>query len=713
MQSTKSYFIKGFFTLFIFFFSGLFSFAQKMQHPVKWTCSAKKITASEYKVEMRAKIEPKWHLYSQYQVYKDGEGPLSALVTINADEKKCKLIGKVTESKSLKEMEPSFGVEVSYFENQAVFTQKLKRLTNDAFKINGVINYQACIDVCVNEEEKFEVEIEKSTEDINSTAEEKVATTAVAACVCDTQAILKTALVKKDTSTSQKSNVKDTVSSANTSSTVKTGVATGGVETKSLWSLFLAGFVGGLLALLTPCIYSMIPLTVSFFTKQSKTRAKGIRNALIYGLSIILIYDVFTLIISAAFGSDAPNIIASNVGVNLFFFAIFMVFAFSFLGAFEITLPASWVSKADSASERGGLIGIFFMAFTLVLVSFSCTGPVVGSLLKLISDGTYLRPLVGMTGFGLCLALPFALFAIFPGWINSMPKSGGWLNSVKVVLGILEVALAMKFLSNADMVAHWHLLSRETFISIWVVCFGLMGFYLLGKLKFAHDSDLPHLSVTRTMLAIIVLSFTLYLIPGIWGAPLNLISGFPPPQSEEWSENVNAFSGSQSASYVDPAKTSGTEVKHHEAGCPKGLENCFHDYDEALAYARQVKKPLMIDFTGWTCVNCRKMEQQVWIKPEVLRLLRDEYVLVSLYTDERGQLPEAKKTISAITGKPFETYGQKWSELESSRYACNTQPLYVLLDNNEKKLMEPVSVTSVADYLIFLNGGLEEYKKRK
>jgi thiol:disulfide interchange protein len=369
-------------------------------------------------------------------------------------------------------------------------------------------------------------------------------------------------------------------------------------------------------------VFPMIPLTVSFFTKRSPTRQKGIANAIIYSTSIILIYVILGFLVTVTLGSDALNAMASNVFFNMLFFVIFFIFALSFFGAFEITLPSSWVNKADQASDKGGLVGIFFMAFTLSLVSFSCTGPIIGTLLVEAARGSsYLGPIMGMTGFALALALPFGLFAAFPGWLNTLPKSGGWLNSVKVVLGFLELALAMKFLSNVDLAYHWGLLKREVFIAIWIVIFGLMGLYLLGKLKFSHDSDMHHLGTGRLIVAIITLSFTVYLIPGLWGAPLRAISGFPPPDFyKEWT--LKGETGSAS----------------HSETCPHNL-NCFHDYEEGMAYAQQVGKPVMIDFTGWSCVNCRKMEDNVWSQPAVLKIISEDYVLISLYVDDKTPLP--------------------------------------------------------------------------
>ena len=469
-------------------------------------------------------------------------------------------------------------------------------------------------------------------------------------------------------------------------------------EDKSYWGIFLAGMLGGLLALLTPCVFPMIPLTVSFFTKRSPTRQKGIANAIIYSTSIILIYVILGFLVTVTLGSDALNAMASNVFFNMLFFVIFFIFALSFFGAFEITLPSSWVNKADQASDKGGLVGIFFMAFTLSLVSFSCTGPIIGTLLVEAARGSsYLGPIMGMTGFALALALPFGLFAAFPGWLNTLPKSGGWLNSVKVVLGFLELALAMKFLSNVDLAYHWGLLKREVFIAIWIVIFGLMGLYLLGKLKFSHDSDMHHLGTGRLIVAIITLSFTVYLIPGLWGAPLRAISGFPPPDFyKEWTSTTASEGGGGS----------------HSETCPHNL-NCFHDYEEGMAYAQQVGKPVMIDFTGWSCVNCRKMEDNVWSQPAVLKIISEDYVLISLYVDDKTPLPESKQFVSTSTGKKVKSTGNKWSEMQSRIYQTNSQPYYVLLDHQGKLLAKPVGYTPDADtYKKYLEEGKCRFKGR-
>ena len=432
----------------------------------------------------------------------------------------------------------------------------------------------------------------------------------------------------------------------------------------------------------------MIPMTVSFFTKRSGTRRKGMINAIIYALSIIVIYVGLGFLVTVTLGSDALNEMASNSFFNLAFFFIFIVFAASFFGAFEIVLPSWLVNKADSASDKGGLIGIFFMAFTLSLVSFSCTGPIIGTLLVEAAHGrSYLGPLAGMTGFSLALALPFALFAAFPSWLSSLPKSGGWLNSVKVTLGFLELALALKFLSNVDLAYHWGFLKRELFIALWVVIFGLMGMYLLGKLKFSHDSDVKHISVPRLMFAIITFTFTLYLIPGIWGAPLKMISGFPPPEFyKEW---------------VDPKASD----------CPHDL-TCFKDYEEGMRYAKQQGKPVMLDFTGWSCVNCRKMEDNVWSDPKVLKRLSEDYVIISLYVDDKKALPASEQYTSA-SGKEIKTTGNKWSDMQRVQYNTNSQPYYVLLDNNGKILAHPRGYTpDVATYVKFLDEGVCRNEKR-
>lgn len=475
----------------------------------------------------------------------------------------------------------------------------------------------------------------------------------------------------------------------------------GTVAGKSLWWIFLAAFGGGLLALLTPCVYSMIPVTVSFFTKRSKTKAEGIRNALYYSVSIITIFTLLGFLITLIFGPAALNNLSTNWIANLVFFAIFLIFGFSFLGAFEIALPSSWSTKADRKAGMGNFLGIFFMALTLVLVSFSCTGPIIGNLLVLAAKGNYYGPLTGMFGFSLALALPFALFAFFPSKLNVLGKAGGWLNVIKVTLGFLELALALKFLSNADLAKGWRLLDREIFISLWVIIFLLLGVYLLGKLKFHHDDELPkndfgipYLSVTRLMFATTALGFALYMIPGLWGAPLKGISAFVPPMG---TQDFNASVAN--ASFSSPA-TAGNDQPHPQKYYDKmkmyepevvtkyGMITYF-DYDEALAAARKMNKPLMLDFTGINCVNCRKMEGQVWSDPEVMRRLKEDFVIASLYVDvQHIDLQEKEQYYSEALQKKVETVGDRNADIQVTKFHANSQPYYFFLDGNEKRLAD-------------------------
>jgi thiol:disulfide interchange protein DsbD len=480
-------------------------------------------------------------------------------------------------------------------------------------------------------------------------------------------------------------------------------------ETRGLWSIFIIAFLSGFVALLTPCVFPMIPMTVSFFIKQSQSKAKGIRNAIIYGLSIIIIYVLLGTIITAIFGADALNALATNVWFNLIFFLLLIVFAISFLGAFEIVLPNSWANKADRQADRGGLIGIFFMALALAIVSFSCTGPIVGTILVEAASKGGVAPVIGMLGFSTAIALPFALFAAFPGWLNSLPKSGGWLNTVKVVLGFLELALAFKFLSQADLVLQLHFLEREVFIAIWIAVFGALSLYLFGKIQLPHDSPLKHISVGRLLFGLLTLSFTVYMIPGLWGAPLNLISAFPPPL--DYSESPYGVGNSKGGNTVSSVDHSDLPDGGHLLAPHDIL--AFNDYDKGLAYAKEVGKPVMIDFTGWACVNCRKMEQNVWVKDRVLNALKNDIVLISLYVDDKRKLPEDDIADSKLKpGKKLRYIGQKWSELQTIKYKTNTQPFYVLMDHNEENLIDPVGYTPDADdYYDWLSEGIGNFEK--
>jgi thiol:disulfide interchange protein DsbD len=475
-----------------------------------------------------------------------------------------------------------------------------------------------------------------------------------------------------------------------------------------LWTLFILSFFAGFAALLTPCVFPMIPMTVSFFTKQSKNKAVGIRNAVLFGFSIVFLYVLLGTVVTSVFGADSLNALSTNVWFNLIFFLLLIVFAISFLGAFEITLPSSWGTKVDSQADRGGLIGIFFMALALAIVSFSCTGPIVGTALVAAAAQGGVAPVISMLGFSLAIALPFSLFAAFPGWMNSLPKSGGWLNTVKVFLGFLELALAFKFLSNADLVLQAHLLEREVFIAIWITIFGALALYLFGKIKLPHDSDLPFISVGRLSLGLIVMAFTIYMIPGLWGAPLKLISGFPPPM--HYSES------SYGVGYTKLSESGNTSEKGIPEGAHLGPHDIisFLDYEEGMAYAKKVNKPVMIDFTGHACVNCRKMEERVWSDPRVLQVLKQELVLISLFVDDKRKLPEEDQYTSTINGKKVTTIGKKWSEFQIVKYKANAQPYYVLLGHDGQNLNEYSAYNpDIEEYLAWLKEGIGNFNPSK
>lgn len=472
----------------------------------------------------------------------------------------------------------------------------------------------------------------------------------------------------------------------------------------SLWLIFLLGLGGGFIAFLMPCIYPMVPLTVSFFTKRAETKGKGIQGAIIYGLSIIVIYVSIGLIITLIWGASALNQLSTDAFFNIFIFLILLIFGISFLGAFEINLPNNFVNKLDAKSDSKGLTGIFFMAATLTVVSFSCTGPIIGGVLVSI-ENDLMAPIVAMFGFSLALALIFTVFAIFPSWLTSLPKSGGWLNSVKVVLGFLEIALAMKFLSTADLVYHWGILDREVFLSIWIVIAFLIGFYLLGKLKFSHDSDLKFISTPRLFFAIAAFSFGVYMVPGLWGAPLKVISGLLPPMH---TQDYVVLQGGEVKAEAKKTK------KYSEiAEIPHGIDG-FFDYEEGLAYAKEVNKPIFLDFTGHGCVNCREMEARVWPDPRVLQLLKEKYVVISLYTDDRTPLPESEHFYSDVIKKQVNTIGRKFMHLQASRFQTIAQPYYVLLDLNEQPLISPPigAEFNVDKYLAYLEKGLVEFSNR-
>lgn len=727
------------FAFFIAVLSSIVFNAQPVSQ-VSWSFTQKKISADEFDLVFTAKIAPGWHLYSQIEtadllIKKDGSKLFvrimedrddiikyrkpnnynSKIITISRKDienvvyaegptptffyfeksKNYQLIGTPIEPKPHEEREPLFNDSlVRSFQGLAVFTQRIKARTNEKFKLVGNIEGQTCND---NTCSAFKPPID---------FEFTISGAVVADSVIKAQA--------GDTAMAATNSEGSETASATISMPEEPNMVFETAEQKvdeSYFGIFIAGFLGGLLALLTPCVFPMLPMTVSFFIKQSKTKAAGIRNALIYGLSIIGIYIALGLGVTLIFGADAVNNMATNVYFNLFFFALLVVFAISFLGAFEITLPSSFVNKMDAKSDKGGLIGIFFMAFTLSLVSFSCTGPIIGTLLvQAAATGALAGPFFGMLGFSLALALPFGLFAAFPGWLNSLPKSGGWLNSVKVVLGFLELALAMKFLSNADLVVQAHYITREVFLVIWIVVFALLGAYLMGWFKLPHDSDIKYVSVGRLLFAIIVFSFTFYLIPGLWGAPLKIISGFPPPDFySESPEGVGRITNAGAAS-----GTTGNDLPEHAHHGPHGIP-AFNDYNLALEYAKKVNKPLMIDFTGWACVNCRKMENQVWIDSEVKRKLSEDFILVSLYVDDKKTLSDAlqKDVVWHGANRHLKTVGDRWSYVQNTQYNSSTQPQYWIIDANEKRLSDATSYDpDVNKYITWLDAGLEKFKKQ-
>ena len=659
-----------------------FNATSQIYDPIDWSTSIEKLSDTEFELVATATIEPGWHLYSQ-KVPEDG--PIATAFDF-PEGTSYKLIGKTEEGNGIALHDPVFDMEITYFENVAEFKQKIKFNNIPSGKITAEVNFMVCDDShCLPP--KYE-DLIFSFSDANKTSN-TVATKSENSEKPDS--LQKKDQISKEKADTSKSAVEDTKKQ----------------KEKGLWTIFIIAFFSGFAALLTPCVFPMVPMTVSFFTKQSKTRSKGIKNAVIYGVSIIVIYLFLGSIVTWIFGAGALNALSTNVWFNIIFFIILVVFAVSFLGAFEIVLPNSWANKVDSQTDRGGLIGVFFMALALAIVSFSCTGPIVGTLLVQAASKGGIAPFVGMLGFSLALALPFALFAAFPGWLNSMPKSGGWLNTVKVVLGFLELALAFKFLSNADLVLQLHLLEREIFLAIWIAIFGTLVFYLFGKIKLPHDSPLPHISVGRLSLGLLVLAFTIYLVPGLWGSPLQLISGFPPA--------MNYSESPYGVGYTKTGWGMATTTDFPE-GASQGPHEimAFNDYETGLAYARKVKKPIMLDFTGHACVNCRKMEERVWSNPSVLSILKNDVVLISLYVDDKRKLPKGEEVTSELTGKQLKYIGQKWSEFQTIKYKANAQPFYVLIDLQENNLEDPVGYTpDIEEYQNWLEKGIQAFKNNR
>ncbi|MDT0675273.1 protein-disulfide reductase DsbD family protein [Autumnicola musiva] len=674
------------FLLSLFLLIFLQGFSQ-IYDPVDWSSSVEKVSGAEneYTIIFSAEIEKGWHLYAQN--VPEG-GPIPTTFSFGENQA-YEIIGQTEEEQGKTVDDPVFGMRIKFFENEASFRQTIKLLKETA-EIEASVEFMVCDDErCLPPEvQEFSISVPAGS-GIEASADPNIFNS--------------TAVGQENPDTTEVSNEE-----AQVTNKVETGFVADNEGEKGLWGIFLVAFLSGFAALLTPCVFPMIPMTVSYFTKQSQNRAKGIRNALIYGISIVVIYVLLGSAVTAIFGADSLNALATNVWFNLAFFIILVVFAISFFGAFDIMLPNSWANKVDSQADRGGIIGIFFMALALAIVSFSCTGPIVGTLLVQAASTGGLAPIVGMLGFSLAIALPFALFAAFPGWLNSLPRSGGWLNTVKVFLGFLELALAFKFLSQADLVLQLHLLEREVFIAIWIAIFGTLAFYLFGKIRLPHDSPLEHISVGRMLMGLLVLTFTIYLIPGLWGAPLNLISAFPPPL--EYSESPYGVGYSRNS--ITANSDTNAEIPEGAHLLPPHDILAFNDYEKGMAYARKVNKPVMLDFTGWACVNCRKMEQNVWPKQHVLDILKNDIVLISLYVDDKRDLPEDEVYTSETTGKEITTVGEKWSDFQISRFEANAQPFYVLLNTNGKKLSEPAAYTPDPDeYYEWLQEGISGYKE--
>ncbi len=643
------------------------SFGQ-IYDPVDWVTSVEKTNDSTYTLIATATIEDGWHLYSQD--VPDG-GPIATEFSYKESED-YDLFGETIEEEGNTIQDPVFEMEITYFEDEVDFRQQI-RYNGAPIKVTGEVTFMVCDDercLAPNTEVlifKLPGYIETGTSIGMAVAQDNTKKTAAT------------------------TNIKDTAAAS----------ATAPKKDRDLLRIFIIAFLSGFAALLTPCVFPMIPMTVSFFTKQSKNRAKGISNAIIYGLSIIVIYVLLGSLVTLIFGADSLNALSTNVWFNLIFFVILVIFAVSFMGAFEIMLPSSWSTRIDSQADRTGFVGIFFMALALAIVSFSCTGPIVGTLLVEAASTGGIAPVVGMLGFSMAIAIPFALFAAFPGWLNSLPKSGGWLNTVKVVLGFLELALAFKFLSNADLVMQYHLLERETFLAIWIAIFVVLSLYLFGKITLPHDSPLPHISVGRLSLGLLTLAFTIYMIPGLWGAPLQWISGFPPPL--QYSESPYGVGNSQGGAALNaPELPEGAELGPYDIPT-------FKDYDNGMAYAKKVNKPVMLDFTGYACVNCRKMEERVWSDPHILEILKNKVVLISLYVDDKRDLPK-NEMYTSTSGKEITTVGGKWSDFQIEKYRANAQPYYVLLDHNGNNLNVHIAYNpDVEEYLAWLREGIGNF----
>lgn len=674
---------KGLFTFLFTLLLGVFAVNAQVANPAKWSFSQKALGNGEYELTMKATLDPGWTIYSMYTP--EG-GPMATTLTLDETGKGVEFVDKATENEPHKKHDDVFGVDVWYFSEEYVITQKIKVTVPSIAAVKGALEYQVCQEgECVMFEEDFVIEIGKQQVAAGS----------------------------------------ETASGDVTADAAQ--------QDESLWMFFWLAFVAGLAAVIMPCVFPMIPMTVSFFMHGDANKAKAKAKALFFSLSIIAIYTILGVLISIVLGPDFINWLSTNWVPNLFFFIIFMIFAASFFGAFEIVLPSWIVNKSDKQADKGGYVGAFFMAFTLVLVSFSCTAPIVGTVLVEAARGSVLRPIIGMLGFSLAVALPFGFFAFFPSKLGNLPKSGGWLNSVKVVLGFIEVALGFKFLMVADQTYHWGLLDREVYIAIWVAVFSLQGLYLMGKLKFKNDSDLPYIGVPRLAFIIATFAFVIYLIPGMFGAPLKALAGYFPPQ-ETIDFDINRIVRDNAKEIMKSGVAVGNQTSANAAqgneACeapkyadflhlPHGIDGYF-DYEQALKCAKAQNKPLFIDFTGHGCVNCREMEQSVWSDPRILEMLKNDYVVVALYVDDKKSLPEDEWYISDYDGKKKKTLGKKNADFQIKNFHSNAQPNYILLDSHagggdlEKFVLMPARGHDLNRdaFYEFLKKGLEEFKKK-
>ncbi len=702
----------------IFLLTGLillsFSSFSQIEEPVKWSFSSKQ-SGQDVQLIFKAVIDQGWHLYDTS--LPEG-GPVPTSVNYN-DSSLFELNGEMKKNpQPLEVFDKTFQMDLRYFSRQAEFIQNIRLKSDEPVTISGYVEFMVCDDEKCLPPTEADFEFKLKAETKNQKAEAGDGRPETGSGNTETEdrrpeageTKIATETITTDTST---------LTTGNDAARIITAK---GRERSAdtLWLFFFLSFLAGLAAILTPCVFPMIPMTVSFFMHSGETKARSRLNALFYGFSIIGIYTVVGTIVAVIFGPGIANWLSTHWLPNILFFVVFMIFAFSFFGMFEIILPGKLVNRSDQQADKGGLMGSFFMALTLVLVSFSCTGPIVGAILVESAGGQVLKPITGMFGFSLAFAMPFTLFALFPGWLSRLPKSGGWLNSVKVVLGFLELALGLKFLSVADQTYHWGILDREVYLSLWIVIFVLLGFYLLGKLKFAHDSEVKHVSVPRLLLAIVSFAFVVYLVPGMFGAPLKAISGYLPPQTtldfdlhKIVRDEIKLGSLPGVVASADENSDLCENPKYREfLHLPHGLDGYF-DYEQGLACAKAKNKPVFIDFTGHGCVNCREMEATVWSDPRVLQRLKNDYVIIALYVDDKTALPESDWITSTYDGKVKKTIGKKYADFQITRFGVNAQPYYVLLDTSGELLAEPKAYDLNPDHFVqFLDEGLRKFEKQ-